>query len=285
MGFVPLLVRCATAALGIFAASAASTNTEDSLLRQKCENDIQWKGSSLLRERCSEATGWRPNDLLWTDFLHKNKPITIEDEDGEHGKDQRHNLESCMDAAAVNKLTNDGSIDSSDKPPTIVRTHTEKETGQILLAEVANAITKDQAYAVSALARCTRKYVGDNNFQKRDFDSGGGNDCTYIHMLLQLFLPSVAARIQRVNQLAYREVGWVHNGTLRAPETLGLRTSEYLSYKKFTDGLGSHGDTGSVYTVIFALTDPKEYGGGEFYLELEDDDGEETKYHFKPEQV
>jgi hypothetical protein len=52
-----------------------------------------------------------------------------------------------------------------------------------------------------------------------------------------------------------------------------------LDYRRFKS-LGAHEDGGSLYTVIYALSDPSEYEGGHYFI-LDSDD---TKHFFKPKQ-
>jgi hypothetical protein len=88
---------------------------------------------------------------------------------------------------------------------------------------------------------------------------GGGNEVTFLNIILQLFLPHVADTLQRTAELAFREAQWQAAG-YPSPGTLGLRTTEYLSYSGFKC-LGEHADSGSIYTILFAIAHPKEVSG------------------------
>jgi len=170
--------------------------------------------------------------------------------------------------------------------PMIVDT-VQDTNNRTVLVEISNAITPSQAQSVKDLAACTRQYFPPR-FDERAFeDSGGGNDVTFINILLQLFLPDLATSMDYVTKMAYDHAEWGRLRTLtltKLPEpiTCGLRTSEYLDYGKFK-GLGGHSDAGSLYTVLFALSNPKMYKGGEYYVRPQDDE-EQVYYYFKPRQ-
>ena len=170
--------------------------------------------------------------------------------------------------------------------PMIVDT-VQDTNNRTILVEISNAITPSQAQSVKDLASCTRQYFPPR-FDERAFeDSGGGNDVTFINILLQLFLPDVATSMDYVTKMAYDHAEWGRLRTLTLPNLpepsdCGLRTSEYLDYGKFK-GLGGHSDAGSLYTVLFALSNPKMYKGGEYYIRPQDDE-EQVYYYFKPRQ-
>lgn len=52
-----------------------------------------------------------------------------------------------------------------------------------------------------------------------------------------------------------------------------------MSYRGFKN-LGEHDDGGSIYTVLFALSHPKDYQGGDYYIA----DSSQNHYYFKPRQ-
>jgi len=162
--------------------------------------------------------------------------------------------------------------------PVIVDTLEDSEDRTILV-EIGNAISPEQAEAIKDLAACTQEYFPDTRLEHRDFGSGGGNDCTFVNTLLQLFLPQVYKNVVRIAEMGYEEAGWGEQLKLKPPSKCGLRTSEYLNYGQFK-GLGGHEDQGSLFTVLFALSDPKGYRGGEYYIVPRDDHA----YYFKPRQ-
>jgi hypothetical protein len=144
------------------------------------------------------------------------------------------------------------------------------------LVEIQSALSPDQAVAIKALAKCAREFV-PNYFEHRQFQTGG-NDVTFLNILLQLFLPQVAATLQKTAELAFDQANW-DTVNYPPPGTLGLRTTEYLSYHDFKH-LGGHDDAGSIYTILFALSDPKFYEGGEYFI----NDTSGRRYYFKPRQ-
>ena len=144
--------------------------------------------------------------------------------------------------------------------PMIVDT-VQDRNNRTVLVEISNAITPSQSQSVKDLASCTRQYF-PTRFDERAFDgAGGGNDVTFINILLQLFLPDLKVSMDYVTKMAYDHAEWGSSSSsgemnLPEPSTCGLRTSEYLDYGKFK-GLGGHSDAGSLYTVLFALSNPK----------------------------
>jgi len=108
--------------------------------------------------------------------------------------------------------------------------------------------------------------------------STGGNEVTFLAPFLQLFTPGVAQRVATLAHFAWAEAEWEEleledTEEFDDPRTLGIRTSEYLEYSG-GGSLGVHTDVESVYTVLVALSDPESYKGGEYFLELNEKDGE-----------
>ena len=68
------------------------------------------------------------------------------------------------------------------------------------------------------------------------------------------------------------------------PRTLGIRTSEYLEYRA-GGNLGVHDDNESIYTVLISLSDPESYEGGEYFLELDDEDTDKKRISVKPSRL
>jgi hypothetical protein len=109
-----------------------------------------------------------------------------------------------------------------------------------------------------------------------------------------MLLPEIAGLIQEIGELAYDHGNWnttsqsdnsdnnsENHHHLQMPPigSCGLRTSEFLDYGQFKS-LGTHIDADSLYTVIFALTDPADYQGGEYYIE----DSTGVRYLIRPQQ-
>mmetsp|Transcript_29615 Transcript_29615/g.46508 ORF Transcript_29615/g.46508 Transcript_29615/m.46508 type:complete len:358 (-) Transcript_29615:1250-2323(-) len=209
-----------------------------------------------------------PRNKYWDHILKEQSGL--KDGHEEHFDD----IQSCIMAASpeINDLV----------VPTIVDTLRDSQNRTILV-EIQNAITSSQVESVKELAACTRFFFPESRFEHRGFEgSGGGNDCTYLNILLQIFLPEVFENVVNIAELAYKEAGWGEKLQLPPPNKCGLRTSEYLNYNEFKR-LGVHTDTGSLFTALFALSDPKLYQGGEFYI-LPWDEPDDRLYYFKPRQ-
>lgn len=89
----------------------------------------------------------------------------------------------------------------------------------------------------------------------------------YLSGLLTILLPGVAASIFNAMTTAYNDLDWHHTGVPN-PDTLGLRTAEFLEYHK-TGRLGTHIDSGSHFSISIALGNETAYDGGYFRLETE----------------
>jgi len=191
-----------------------------------------------------------------------------DEEDEDEYYDYYNDMELCLkNKQSESTLLNEEEEETQapQQQPIIVDT-VQDRNNRTILVEISNAISPTQAQAVKDLASCTRRYF-PTRFDERLFeDSGGGNDVTFINILLQLFLPDLKISMDYVTKMAYDHTEWGSKQTnLPEPSTCGLRTSEYLDYGKFK-GLGGHRDTGSLYTVLFALSDPKMYKGGEYFI-------------------
>lgn len=205
----------------------------------------------------------------------------FDDDDTEY--DKFDDMQRCLKDALQSENID---LTKEESTPTIVDTFVDSEHRTILV-EIGNAITPSQAKAVIQLAACTREHFPESRYEHRSFEhplnpgeSAGGNDCTFLNILVQLFLPSVFQNVVNITELAYETAGWGKELRLRPPNTCGLRTSEYLNYDGFK-GLGGHSDSGSLFTTLFALTDPKLYKGGEYYI-LPMDEPDDRLYYFKP---
>ncbi len=220
----------------------------------------------------------------WKHLLIDQAGLYDDDDTGYSEYDKFHDMQRCLKDALQSENID---LSKEESTPTIVDTLIDSEHRTILV-EIGNAITPSQAEAVIQLAACTREHFPESRFEHRSFEhpeypgSAGGNDCTFLNILVQLFLPNVFQNVVNITELAYKTAGWGKELNLRPPNSCGLRTSEYLNYDGFK-GLGGHSDTGSLYTTLFALTDPKLYKGGEYYI-LPMDDPDDRLYYFKPRQ-
>ena len=146
-----------------------------------------------------------------------------------------------------------------------------------------NVLTEQEAHAIESLEQCVRETFGHEMpfYEVRAFGEDteqptyglynvdGGNYCTFLNGLLQMYLPGVAATITHTIQTAYEELDWGGILDLPSPDSLGLRTAEFLRYRT-TGKLGLHEDDGSVYSISIALSDPSDYSGGYFQLQTQE---------------
>lgn len=251
------------------------------------------------------ATGsCTPRSRYWKHIQESQSGIVSDlyNEDNDSRTDYFKHIRTCLD----DSLSEESILRLSQNNTATPTAHVvgdlkdSSNTSTVLLVEIGSALAPHERDAIKALAACARQNLSNIVFEHRDFEeSEGGNDCTFLNTLLQIFLPRVAATVQHVAELAYRHARWdrvpvrydtsdesmkLHttkhqNQYYPPPGTCGLRTSEYLSYRDFKN-LGEHCDSGSYFTVLFSLSDPRSYCGGEYYIV----DDEEVKYFFKPRQ-
>jgi hypothetical protein len=220
---------------------------------------------------------WTPQSRFWKHIQASQSGLTTgryldEEEDEWEEEDQWDNIRTCLDDKLPEETARQ--LNSSSLNATVVNmlNHTD---GTTYMVEIQSALSPHEAVAVKTLAACTREF-NPGFFDHRHFASGG-NDVTFLNIVLQLFLPQVAATVQRTAELAFDHAKWQHTtvNNYPPPGTLGLRTTEYLSYRDFKS-LGEHDDSESIYTVLFALTDPNDYQGGELYFT----DSSREKHYF-----
>ncbi|KAL7558378.1 hypothetical protein ACA910_007066 [Epithemia clementina (nom. ined.)] len=160
------------------------------------------------------------------------------------------------------------------------------------LVTVQNALTECEAVWLQALVDCmheqlplTEPFYEERLFGDEDrpetyglYKEAGGNHVTFLASLLPRFLPGVAHSLYQAVHAAFALAQWgephtfAHDrnfysggGGLAEPMTLGIRTAEYLQYHT-TGRLGQHADTGSLYTISVALSNPDDYQGGYFQM-------------------
>jgi hypothetical protein len=192
---------------------------------------------------------WTPRSRFWKHIQDSEQGLLVW-KDGKE-EDQYDNIKTCLEESLPEETTLESASSSFPKVVDMLN----DTDGTTLLVEIQSAISPEQAAAVKALAGCARKYV-PHFYEHRVFDSDGGNDVTFMNIVLQLFLPQMAATLQQTAELAFREAQW-QAADYPPPGTLGLRTTEYLSYRDFKF-LGEHPDGGSIYTILFALGHPKD---------------------------
>ena len=161
-----------------------------------------------------------------------------------------------------------------------------KSEGDLVIIE--GALSPQEAFVVQSLGRCIRKLLPLDVpfYEKRAFGQetdylASGNACTFLAGFLQLFAPGVEAQIMNIASVAWLSElsGWGNDGDISFPDprTLRIRTTEHLFYQT-TSQLGVHTDNGSTYTILVSLSNPEDYGGGEFRLET-------NNVKFKPQKL
>jgi hypothetical protein len=240
--------------------------------------------SNTLTTCCATTTesqeSWSPRSLYWAndDFFQHEEMIQL-------GID----LES-LSSSPTEELFDD--INGSSSLPVATTIHRNK-AGSAIAVEIASALTIHHVEKLRTLskfiARKTKQQQpkGHNNklekhLEHRSFGDGkGGNDCTYLAPLLQVVCPDVATRVVEIASLAWSAASWddpnENNNNSDSnnknacyychpdPTSLGIRTSEHLSYKGWRS-LEAHKDIGSIYTIMISIKDPTEYQGGEFFI-------------------
>jgi 2OG-Fe(II) oxygenase superfamily len=244
---------------------------------------ILWGTTNTVVATSSSSAYHYDSDIPRTDGSTKNHYYQQED------LYRLETIRTCLDSFFTSErnwgTTNNSTITSTNhdnQNPSIVRTipHSDDEAkNRTILIELRNAIRPDQAESIVALSDCAATAFPLVR-SHRAFGEGG-NEVTFLNILLQMFLPDVTETVYRIAHLAQTAaVGW--SGPDHPPtKDCGLRTTEYLNYHGYKS-LGDHDDAGSLYTVIFALSDPSSYEGGEFYIR---EQPRSSRVHaLKPEQ-
>ena len=147
------------------------------------------------------------------------------------------------------------------------------------IVTVANVLSEQEAWGLESLVRCVNRLLPQELpfYEIREFDTSngnkglydyGGNICTFVQGLVQLYLPGVAATLYNAVDIAYEYAEWGEHDFPK-PHTLGLRTLEHLVYNH-TGRLGTHTDGDSTFTISIALADPGGFEGGHFRLMTEE---------------
>ena len=230
-----------------------------------CRENPDWPGS--LHGTCSNATSWSPSTNLpsWIDEVDywKNQfPYTYKI----RGCLTEHLAERWASLREETRRDEEGEIPS----PTMFWSEKD-EHGDSVVFQLSDALSEHEALGVQVLARCVRD-ISSEHYERRSFGTGGGNDVTYMNFMLQKFLPGVASQLSSMIHMVHSAIGKMNNPTqfFPHPSTLGIRTTEHLSYREFPDGLSRHKDSGSVFTVLVFLSDPQDYEGGEFFVRFDE---------------
>ena len=296
------------------APSSASSDSsdEESLLnlKRRCRQNPTWTSldGSISFEKCRKAWQYSPRSLpqrhfgrsgamtfmgRWTHFWDDN--------------DMTPQLERQMEACVGDGLKEINKDDNGTIPePTVKEKYPDPAVDEEwlpntkpMIVHLKHALTETEVKHLEVLQKCVQK-LDPERHEYRPFEkSVGGNTVTFLSTLLQMFLPGIASQIYNLAYLAKEEANWPEPGfeengeedplTAYDPraagfDAMGLRTSEYLSYEG--DGqLGEHVDSGSMYTVLVALSDPEDYGGGEFEIYWDKGEDPNEKQSFKPEKL
>lgn len=184
----------------------------------------------------------------------------------------------------------------------------ENDDDEVILVHIQKAILPVHVKAIQSLASCVREAL-PHHFECRpmyqewnlDEDPGLGGNCpTHLVPLVGIFFPEIIDQMQQTLEFAYKAAGWegmvLHDrkqlfyrkmtraAAMHAPDRVGIRASEHLTYRDFRT-LADHNDgEGTIYTMNFAFSD--DYEGGEFYIVSKEDPdtGDPTKRVIKPQK-
>ena len=230
-----------------------------------CRENPDWPGS--LHGTCSNASAWSPST---------NFPSWIDEEDYWKNKyPHTQKIRGCLTEnlaerwASTRKDNRRDSVEEDEIPAPSIFWSEKDEHGDSVVFQIADALSEHEAYGIQVLASCVRGVSGEH-YDHRSFLSGGGNDVTFLNFVLQKFLPGVASQLSLITHMVHNAIGKLNNPPRFSPNpsTLGIRTTEHLSYRKFPDGLGRHLDSGSVFTVLVFLSNPDDYEGGAFFVDF-----------------
>lgn len=273
---------------------------DDTHILSLCRRNPTWRDIPDINwEICTQAMGWKRRSRFWEGT--NNRTIYT-------GDDMNEEMEATLHQCVKDNLTqsNGNGEPSWDilTTPSVVNmqpavneeSHEQHYAPTPLVVEVASALNEYEVNALQAVESCVRQHLEARQYEARSFgELGGGNDCTYMSAFLQILAPGVVAQIQSVAHVAWQAAGW--NTTIISdrndddesaptsqypdPRSLGLRTTEVLSYKTWKH-LATHLDTESIFTIVVALSDPDtSYGGGEFYI----DASESEHFTFRPNRL
>ena len=216
---------------------------EESTVRVSSEQDTE---QTLNKVHAFRSRYWKDSTFLQNDLLR-----------GKYEEDIQHLKPTNIDMEEESQLTT---------ATTTTCMHSNKH-GNIVAVQLSSAITERQATTTQTLASHIRnsQNLHDSQFVHRSFGDGkGGNDCTYLAPIIQAWSPEISQQIVHIAQQAYDAANWQEMG-YPPPTSLGIRTSEHLSYQGWKS-LEGHKDVGSMYTCMIALKDPSDYEGGEFFV-------------------
>ena len=168
------------------------------------------------------------------------------------------------DSSTCTTTTTTGEEEEQQQQPTATTIHRNK-AGKAIAVEVTSAITMSNVKSIRALSKGIQEGISSTSstfldkkkklsqhFTHRGFGEGqGGNDCTYLAPFLQVFCPTIATSVKNIAALAWKAASWDvladNDEEHPDPMSLGIRTSEYLSYQGWPS-LEAHKDICLLYT-------------------------------------
>jgi hypothetical protein len=248
-----------------------------------CDTTADPSSSESLSSSSSRSQYWINDEILKEDEIIQLLGI-VEDSSTEEEEEEQEEKSASQ---------------QQQKQPTVTTIHRNK-AGKAIAVEVTSAITLNHVNSIRALSNGIQEGIDCYNnkdddgedddedvstsasekkkklsehFKHRGFGEGqGGNDCTYLAPFLQVFCPNVVTSVKDIATLAWKAASWDDdvlddndNDDHPDPMSLGIRTSEHLSYKGWPS-LEAHKDIGSIYTIMISIKDPNEYEGGEFFI-------------------
>ncbi len=243
-----------------------------------------------------------PRDRFWRHHA-TTKTLIYE------GVDYYGTIQTCLDESLTGEEKEAIATQSAEGIRHVGKVISEDfDEDQVFLVHVQKAILPIHAKAIQTLASCARTalphlYESRPMYQEMNLDEDpglGGNCPTHLVPLVGIFFPKVIEQMQQTLEFAYEAAGWEdmvqhdrvrqyygqvsRSAAIHAPEHVGIRASEHLTYRDFPT-LADHDDgEGTVYTMNYAFSD--DYEGGEFYILSKEDPetGKRKKHLFKPKQ-
>ncbi len=254
------------------AAEGDALSNED--LLELCRLYPSWSDAdnkNISWENCSQA---------WSYLPYEYKEDLLRDAPEEYQGDEWFKaMETCMAEKAKERRQKyaSGHVPEAVPDPYVPQIFPDED--QPVLALIENALNEEEAATFVDLSRCVKQHH-KRQYVRRSFadenagetvQETGGNDCTFVGGFIQLFAPGVMAQMCRVFLAAHERTEWynLEDTSFQAdPCMMGMRTVELLDYSPHGySHVGGHEDIHTVYTIIVALSDRDDYGGGEFYIQ------------------
>lgn len=229
-----------------------------------------------------------PRDRFWRHHA-AGKTLMYE------GVDHYDAIQGCLDASLTEEDWSAIANQSAEGIRHVQRYYFEYDDddneGLVFLVHIRKAILPIHVKAIQVLASCVRAtlphlYESRPMYQEQNLDEDpglGGNCPTHLAPLVGIFMPNVMEQMYQNLKFAYDAAEWEEavnqdrfrqyygkvsrDDAMHAPEHVGVRASEHLTYNDFP-ALAKHNDGSStVYTMNYAFSD--EYQGGGILHHLE----------------